>query len=72
MGKKLKKRDIDRQLLDAFFTVEHDWKQIRAIVSKSIEPTIEGKNSEALALAKYTFLLREARHRKISAIRYDK
>lgn len=71
MAKKVRKKDIDNQLLDAIFTVEAEWKQIRSIVSRSIEPTIDGQNSVALAQAKYLYLLREARHRKISAIRFD-
>lgn len=68
MGKKIKKRDIDEQLLAAFFSVEDEWKRIRSIVNQSIEPTMDGKNSEAIARAKYIFLLKEARHRNISAI----
>ncbi|MUK88100.1 DUF2508 family protein [Ornithinibacillus sp. L9] len=70
--KKRKKREVDELLLDSLFTVEREWKQIKSIVDKSIDPTIEGKNSERLAQAKYLFLLREARERKISAIRYSK
>lgn len=71
MGKRIKKRDIDEQLLDAIFTLESEWKQIELLMEKSIEPTMNGHNSEALAKAKYLFLLREARHRKLSAIRLN-
>ncbi|MDY0394821.1 YaaL family protein [Virgibacillus halophilus] len=71
MAKKLKKQDVDNALLDAVFTVEAEWKQLRSIISQSIEPTMDGQNSVALAQAKYLYLLREARHRKISAIRYN-
>lgn len=69
MGKKIKKKDVDNDLLDAIFLVEQEWKQIQSIVGKSIEPTQSGVQQEALAQAKYLFLLREARHRKINAIR---
>ncbi|QKY70867.1 YaaL family protein [Lentibacillus sp. CBA3610] len=72
MGRKKRKREVDEQLLDALFTVEHEWKQIQSIVDKSIEPTEDGFYKENLARAKYLFLLREARRRKISAIRYNK
>ncbi|WP_026908506.1 YaaL family protein [Paucisalibacillus globulus] len=74
MGRKKRKqkREVDELLLDAIFSVEHEWKQIRSIVGKSIEPTFEGKSSEKIAQSKYLFLLREARRRKISAIRYSK
>ncbi|WP_067730493.1 YaaL family protein [Oceanobacillus damuensis] len=69
MGRKITKRDVDGELLDAIFLLERDWKQIESIIEKSIEPSIDGRNREALAKAKYLFLLREARLRKVSAIR---
>ncbi|OZU89501.1 hypothetical protein CIL03_07270 [Virgibacillus indicus] len=71
MGKRIKKRDVDDQLLDAIFTLESEWKQIESLMEKSIELTMNGHNAEALAKAKYLFLLREARHRKLSAIRLN-
>ncbi|WP_010648952.1 YaaL family protein [Oceanobacillus massiliensis] len=69
MGKRIKKTDVDSDLLDAIFVVEREWKQLQLIVAKSIEPTQSGIHQEALTRAKYLFLLREARHRKISAMR---
>lgn len=69
--KKLKKEDIDKQLLDSIFTLEQEWKQIRSLVEKSIEPMDSSMYRESLAQAKYLYLLREARHRKVSAIRYN-
>jgi DNA polymerase II small subunit/DNA polymerase delta subunit B len=70
--KRKQKREVDELLLDAIFSIEHEWKQIKSLVNKSIEPTIEGRSSEKMAQSKYLFLLREARHRKISAVRYSK
>ncbi|WP_164670595.1 YaaL family protein [Virgibacillus doumboii] len=72
MARKIKKREVDEQLLDAIFTLEREWKQIQSIVEKSIEPTADGMYRQSLAQAKYLYLLREARRRKISAIRYNK
>lgn len=74
MGRKKKKqkREVDELLLDAIFTIEHEWKQIKSLVSQSIEPTFDGKSAEKIAQSKYLFLLREAKHRKISAVRYSK
>jgi len=69
MGKKIKKKDIDQELLDAIILVEREWKQLQSIVAKSIEPTQSGIQQEAIARAKYLFLLREARQRKLSAMR---
>ncbi|MBP1970294.1 hypothetical protein J2Z83_002412 [Virgibacillus natechei] len=67
MGK-INKKDVDGELLDAIFTLEREWKQIESIVEKSIEPSHSSHQMEALAQAKYLFLLREARHRKVSAL----
>ncbi|TXL63417.1 DUF2508 family protein [Cerasibacillus terrae] len=69
MRRKKRKQQIDGELLDAIFAVEKEWKQVRSIVEKSIEPSIEGVNRVKIAEAKYIFLLQEARRRKISAIR---
>lgn len=71
MGKKVKKKHIDEKLLDTIFILEREWKSIESIVEKSIEPSLTTIHKEKFAQAKYLFLLREARHRKISAIRYD-
>lgn len=71
MARKVKKRDVDEELLQSIFAAEREWKQIKAIMEKSIEPIESGINRQNLALAKYLFLLKEARHRKISAIRYN-
>ncbi|HLS08960.1 YaaL family protein [Lentibacillus sp.] len=71
MGRKRRKREVDEQLLDSLFLLEHEWKVMQSIVKKSIEPTEEGFYKEGIAQAKYLYLLREARHRKISAIRYN-
>ncbi|WP_047986296.1 YaaL family protein [Ornithinibacillus californiensis] len=74
MGRKKRKqkREVDELLLDAIFSIEHEWKQIKSLIGRSIEPTFEGSSTEKLAQSKYLFLLREARHRKISAVRYSK
>ncbi|TFJ93025.1 YaaL family protein [Lentibacillus salicampi] len=71
MGRKKRKREVDEQLLDSLFHIEQEWKQIQSIVDKSIEPTDVGFYHQNLAKAKYLFLLREARRRKISAIQYN-
>ncbi|MBY7141571.1 YaaL family protein [Virgibacillus sp. NKC19-3] len=64
----INKTDVDGELLDAIFALEREWKQIESIVDKSIESPYTSHRLEALAQAKYMFLLREARHRKISAL----
>lgn len=71
MGKKLKRKHVNEELLDTIFILERDWKNIEQIIEKSIEPPPTAIYKKKFAQAKYLFLLREARHRKISAIRYD-
>lgn len=70
MRKKIKKRDIDKQLLHTIISIEAEWKQMRAVVDASIDPTENILHQVEAAQAKYMFLLREARHRRVSAIRY--
>lgn len=70
MRRKKFKTRIDEELLDTVFSVEFEWKQIQAIVENSIEPSDDSLDQLQLAQAKYIFLLKEARHRKVSAIRY--
>lgn len=69
MGKKLKKRDIDDELLEAFYAAEQDWKQIKSLMEHSVDAPPSTRQLEAIAQAKYMFLLREVRHRKINAFR---
>ncbi|RFA35899.1 hypothetical protein CAI16_06615 [Virgibacillus dokdonensis] len=67
MAKKIKKRDVDRELLNTLKELELEWKQIESIVSKSVEFTLEGNYWERVARAKYMYLLKEARHRNLRA-----
>ncbi|RDW16825.1 YaaL family protein [Oceanobacillus chungangensis] len=69
MAKKIKKRDVDEELLDAILSLEKEWRHIESIVEMSIEPTQSGLERAKLAQAKYLFLLLEARHRRVSALR---
>ncbi len=58
---------MDGQLLETMIRLEKEWKQIESMVSRSIDPSMDGNYWEAFAQAKYLFLLREARHRKLRA-----
>lgn len=68
--RRIRKHDIDQNLLESIFEIEREWKQIEAIVEQSIDPMDESICLEKVAREKYLYLLSEARHRKISAIRY--
>jgi hypothetical protein len=65
---RIKKKQVDAELLDAIFALERDWKQIQKIGAQSIERTPYSRSMESLARARYLYLLREARHRKINAL----
>ncbi|HLR08614.1 MAG TPA: YaaL family protein [Bacillota bacterium] len=70
--RRIRKRDIDKALLESIFVLEREWKQIQSIMEKSVETTEESLYMEHLAQAKYLFLLREAKRRQISALMYRK
>lgn len=72
MAKKLKKKDIDQEMLNTLFAVEYEWKQMQSIIDKSIEPTIDGSYWLTVAQIKYLYLLREIRRRDLSANQYSK
>ncbi len=71
MRKKIKKRELDEHLLNTIIKLKDEWQQIQSIVEKSIEPADSSLYQQSLARAKYLFLLREARHRNLSAKRYN-
>ncbi|GAB3802651.1 YaaL family protein [Virgibacillus kimchii] len=70
MARKIKKKDIDKQLLDTIYSLQSEWKQVQSIIDQSMEPTITGYHQAKLLRAQYLFLLREARHRNVSAKDY--
>lgn len=71
MRKKAKKKEIDEHLLNTIIKLKNEWQQIQSIVEKSIEPADSSLYQQSLSRAKYLFLLREARHRNLSANRHN-
>lgn len=69
MRKRIQKQ-IDQELLNVIFSAEKEWKHLRKIVDNSIDPLDESRQWLKVAEAKYMFLLREAKRRKISVLRY--
>lgn len=64
------KRDKNKELLDAFFETEYEWKNMQAIVESSIEPKFESFHLLELLESRYIFLLKEAKERNLNALRY--
>lgn len=61
---------MDKELLQVLFQAEKEWKQIQNIIKQSVSPTEYAYVQEACARSKYLFLLREARHRNVHALKY--
>lgn len=70
MRRKTRKKQVDEELLEAINTLQTEWQRIEAIIEESIEPMDRSLYKEKLAKAKYLFLLREARERNVTAIKY--
>lgn len=70
MKRSKKQRIVDKELLNVIFSVESEWRKLRNIVDLSVDPLDESRQKLKLAEATYMFLLKEAKHRKISALRY--
>jgi len=70
MNRKKLHRKSDQSLLDALFEVEAEWKKLRHIMDNSIDPLMETEQKLKLVEAKYMFLLREAKYRNVSMLRY--
>ncbi|MFQ3546644.1 YaaL family protein [Halobacillus rhizosphaerae] len=66
--KKIKKKDIDQELLKEIRKLKSDWESLNNIIEHSVEPSDEGLVDLALVKAKYFYLLREARWRGINAL----
>ena len=70
MNRKKQKKEADQALLDAIFRVEAEWKKMLQLVEHSVEPLYETRDRLQLSEAKYMFLLKEAKERNISLLRY--
>lgn len=68
-GKRLRKQ-MDHHLLETIYNLQWEWKRIQRMLENSIEPSISSLHQEKIAKAKYMFLLREARHQNIHAIKF--
>ena len=72
MARKIRKKDMDKRLLETIFSLQAEWKQVQSIIDQSMEPTVNGYTQAKTLQAKYLFLLREARHRNVSALKLKK
>jgi hypothetical protein len=63
--RKIKKNEVDEQLLEKIRQYRFRWKHLKELLENSIEPSENTLNDLAVAKAKYFFLLKEARNRKL-------
>lgn len=68
-GKRLKRSDVNKELLADIFKMKNDWVSIQSIIERSVDASEMGQYDLQVAQAKYLFMLREARHRNLSALR---
>jgi hypothetical protein len=60
------RKEITDSLLDIMEYSKNEWLKQKRVVESSIEPSFEVLHQLKLAEAKYFFLLKEARHKKLT------
>lgn len=60
------RNEFDEKLLNQLNTFKHDWQQQKSLLDKSFDPSEDVICETKLAEAKYFFLLKEAKYRKIT------
>lgn len=70
MRRKAMKKKMDEELLETIYDLQWEWKRLEGVLANSIEPSADSIYQEKIAKAKFMFLLREARHLNIHAIKY--
>lgn len=65
--RKMKKELVDNHILTMIYKLQADWKRTEEIIAHSVEPSEGSLVEREIALAKYMFMMRQARERNISA-----
>jgi len=60
------KRQFDEKLVAELQKARTEWLEQKQLIEKSVDPSQEVLSSLQLAEAKYFFLLREAKHRRVT------
>lgn len=69
-ARQAKKQELNEQLLATIYQVQSEWKKLHSIIESSIDPDEKLVNQEKTEQLKYLYLLKEARHRDVKAVRY--
>jgi hypothetical protein len=59
------RREFDENLLDVLDCLKNEWARQKALVDKSVEPSLEVLAHLYLAEAKYFYVLKEAKKRSV-------
>ncbi|BBW98073.1 MULTISPECIES: YaaL family protein [Geobacillus] len=62
------KRQFDEKLLAELQKARDEWLEQKQLIEKSVDPSPEVWSALQLAEAKYLFLLREAKHRRVTNV----
>lgn len=65
--RKMTKKFVDNHVLTTIYKLQADWKRTEEIIEHSVEPSEGSLIEREIALAKYMFMLHQARERDISA-----
>jgi len=60
------KREFDQQIVTVLGNMRDEWLKRKSLVEKSVEPSQEVLVDLKIAEAKYFFLIREAKYRRIT------
>ncbi|AGT30480.1 hypothetical protein M493_00325 [Geobacillus genomosp. 3] len=60
------KRQFDEKLIAELQKARTEWLEQKQLIEKSVDPSLEVLSALQLAEVKYFFLLREAKHRRIT------
>ncbi|GEN57996.1 hypothetical protein GCM10012290_02510 [Halolactibacillus alkaliphilus] len=62
-----KKQQYEQALLDDIYRLQSEWIQVKTVMERSLEPSVEGEHQLKVAEIKYFFLLKEARRLHLNA-----
>lgn len=67
----MKKKYVNNYVLTTIYHLQAKWKKTEEIIEHSVEPSEGSLIEREIALAKYMFMLREARERNLNALRFS-
>jgi hypothetical protein len=62
-----KKKQYEQALLDDIYRLQSEWMQVKDVMERSLDPSVEGEYQLKIAEIKYFFLLKEARRLHLNA-----